>query len=46
VKREEEDESKNEEEDEDAVTGFPDYDYLLKMAIWSLTKEKIDKMKE
>lgn len=34
-----------ESEGEGAINGL-DFDYLLKMAIWSLTKEKIEKMKE
>jgi len=40
------DDEKEEVEKEDEVIGFPDYDYLLKLPIWSLTKEKIEKMKE
>ncbi|TBU56240.1 type II DNA topoisomerase [Dichomitus squalens] len=40
-----------EEEDEDGEAGGPagnlsDFDYLLGMAIWSLTKEKIEKLRQ
>ncbi|TFY75740.1 hypothetical protein EWM64_g8272 [Hericium alpestre] len=36
-----------EAEEEEAATGASsDYDYLLGMAIWSLTKEKIDKLRQ
>ncbi|MCJ1260791.1 DNA topoisomerase 2 [Lobaria immixta] len=34
----------NEEEADDVVTGANSYDYLLGMPIWSLTKERIDKL--
>lgn len=33
--------NQDEEADDDASTGSTDYDYLLGMAIWSLTKEKV-----
>ena len=33
------------DEDEDAsVNGMGDYDYLLGMAIWSLTREKVSRV--
>ncbi|KAI0757603.1 type II DNA topoisomerase [Daedaleopsis nitida] len=43
-----EDVVEEDEEDESAGagTGLTDYDYLLGMAIWSLTKEKIEKLKQ
>ncbi|KAF8554543.1 type II DNA topoisomerase [Imleria badia] len=34
----------DEEEEEDDTPGATDYDYLLGMAIWSLTKEKIERL--
>lgn len=34
------------DEEEDVGSGMGDYDYLLGMAIWSLTKEKIEKLKQ
>ncbi|KAI9674189.1 MAG: DNA topoisomerase 2 [Caeruleum heppii] len=34
----------NEEDEDDVMTSASDYDYLLGMAIWSLTKERIDKL--
>ncbi|GJE94175.1 DNA topoisomerase 2 [Phanerochaete sordida] len=34
------------EEEDDAKDGSHDYDYLLNMAIYSLTKERIDKLKK
>lgn len=50
VEDSDEEQKKTAEYDEDSEgeidTTMPDYDYLLKMAIWSLTKERIDKMKE
>jgi DNA topoisomerase II len=35
-----------EEKDEDKPGGDADYDYLLGMAIWSLTKEKIERLRQ
>ncbi|KAL2266989.1 hypothetical protein VTJ83DRAFT_4266 [Remersonia thermophila] len=32
-------------EEDEAAGGARDYDYLLSMAIWSLTKERLDKLK-
>ncbi len=34
----------NEEEDDGTLGSSTDYDYLLGMAIWSLTQERIDKL--
>ncbi|ESA42913.1 hypothetical protein GE21DRAFT_5916 [Neurospora crassa] len=34
------------EDEEDAVGGARDYDYLLSMPIWSLTFERLDKLKQ
>ncbi|KAI0297539.1 type II DNA topoisomerase [Multifurca ochricompacta] len=39
-------EGANEEADEAATGTSTDYDYLLGMAIWSLTKEKIEKLRQ
>jgi hypothetical protein len=36
----------NEDSEGEIDSTMPDFDYLLKMAIWSLTKERINKMKE
>ncbi|KAL1837108.1 hypothetical protein VTJ49DRAFT_4288 [Mycothermus thermophilus] len=35
----------DETEEDEAAGGARDYDYLLSMAIWSLTKERLDKLK-
>ncbi|TFK47941.1 type II DNA topoisomerase [Heliocybe sulcata] len=39
-------ELENVEQEEAATGASSDYDYLLGMAIWSLTKEKIDKLRQ
>ncbi len=41
-----EDEDEGEEEDNKNGESLADFDYLLGMPIWSLTKEKIAKLKE
>ncbi|QLI64602.1 DNA topoisomerase 2 [Metarhizium brunneum] len=43
------DESDNEDDDDDdkaTAAGAHDYDYLLSMPIWSLTQERLDKLKD
>jgi DNA topoisomerase-2 len=39
-------EAAEDEEKEDGSGGDADFDYLLGMAIWSLTKEKIEKLRQ
>jgi len=39
-------EAAEDEEREDVPGGDADYDYLLGMAIWSLTKERIEKLRQ
>jgi DNA topoisomerase-2 len=40
----EQEEAQEDDEEENGVTGANDYDYLLGMAIWSLTQERVDKL--
>ena len=40
------DEDEEKEEEENAELGAADYDYLLSMPIWSLTKERIDRLQK
>lgn len=40
------DEDEEKEHEEDADLGAADYDYLLSMPIWSLTKERIDRLQK
>ncbi|KAF9056399.1 DNA topoisomerase [Panaeolus papilionaceus] len=44
-KQNQEADANDDEDEEENVGGMGDYDYLLGMAIWSLTKEKIEKLK-
>ena len=41
---EEEEEGEEEEEEEEGEKGKPDYNYLLSMTIWSLTREKKEEL--
>ncbi|PIB03074.1 DNA topoisomerase 2 [Cercospora beticola] len=43
---EEAQEDDNEESDADIAAGASDFDYLLGMAIWSLTQERVEKLKK
>ncbi|KAL8996081.1 MAG: hypothetical protein Q9169_004320 [Polycauliona sp. 2 TL-2023] len=38
--------AENEDENEDVETGASSYDYLLGMPLWSLTKERVEKLKK
>ena len=40
------DEDEEKEDEENAELGAADYDYLLSMPIWSLTKERIDRLQK
>ena len=40
------DEEEEKEDEENAELGAADYDYLLSMPIWSLTKERIDRLQK
>ncbi|KAK4143350.1 DNA topoisomerase [Dichotomopilus funicola] len=44
-KKKSDEELNNEGEEEETASGARDYDYLLSMAIWSLTTERLEKLK-